>query len=386
MQLVIIILFFLCLFLIINSYFIFPIVIKIFSLFKKEIKFVSYSPTVSIIISAYNEEKVIEDRIKNIAEQDYDFDKLELLIGSDGSNDRTEDILKESTEKYSWLKIYLYKERRGKFQVIKDLIKNASNEIIIFTDANTIFRKNAITKIVGPFSNKNIGGVSGRLILIDNFKKTFDGVEEGKYWLYETFIKKAEGKLGILIGANGGIYAIRRDLLTQITDNNNVTDDLYFTLLILSKGFKFIYEKDAIGVEPVGKNLKTEFNRKVRFIATNLETLSNFKKLLFNKNIILSYSFVSHKVIRWFAPFLLILILFSNILLISYSNLYLIFFIFQSLFILFSLMGYLFTRIKKRFLLFSYPFFFLYSNFALMVGIFKFLFKKHSNIWNPTDR
>lgn len=378
--------FFITLFLIINSYFIFPFVIKFFSLFKRNYKTQEYKPTISIIISAYNEEKVIEERVKNISEQNYDFNKIEILIGSDNSSDNTNNILLDMKKKYLQLKVFLFDERRGKFQIVKDLIDKANNDIILFTDANTIFNANSIKNLVRHFTNNKIGGVCGRLILTDDELKEFTGVEEKKYWMYETFIKKAEGKLGILIGANGGIFAIRKSILVNLTNNNYVTDDLYFSLLTLSRGYKFIYEKDAIGIESVGKNLKSEFNRKVRFMATNLETLFHFKKLIFNKNLLLSYAFWSHKILRWFVSFFLILIFFSNIFIIFFSKIYLYFFILQFIFLFLALCGFIFSKFGKRFFLFSFPFFFLYSNFALLIGVFKFLFKKHSNIWTPTDR
>ncbi len=124
-------------------------------------------PFVSIIISAYNEEKVIKDRIENIAIQNYDFKKLELIIGSDCSSDNTNEILLSLSKKYSWLSIYKFNERRGKSAVLNDLVKKANGPILIFSDANTEFEKDAVYNLIKEFTSPIIGGVSGKLELVE---------------------------------------------------------------------------------------------------------------------------------------------------------------------------------------------------------------------------
>ncbi len=282
----------------------YPIIIRIVAAFYKTSENPFYEPTISILISAYNEEKVILKRIENIAGQKYDLSKIEVIVGSDNSSDRTNDILRELENKYNWLKVFIFTQRRGKASVLNDLVDVAQNEILIFTDANTIFDNIAIQKITKGFSSEQVGGVCGRLILRETNENKYASVEERRYWEYETFIKKAEGRCGILIGANGGIFAIRRSLFEEIPEDA-VTDDLFITLSVLKNNYRFMYRDDAIASEEVTSTMATEFRRKVRFAATNIQTLLYFRRLLFNKNVLLSFAFWSHKIIRWFFPFIL---------------------------------------------------------------------------------
>lgn len=375
-------------YLLIHSYLIYPLTLVLISLLKKGLKThtSTSSPTVSILISAYNEDQVIEERIENIRSLEYDFSKIELLVGSDCSSDSTDKILNELKNKYGWLKVKSFPTRRGKASVLNDLASEAQYDILVFTDANTKFEANALAKVVEGFSNEKIGGVCGRLILeepLDGFNQIN---REKLYWKYETFLKKFEGMLGILIGANGGIFAVRKSLFKKFPLNEAITDDLYQTLAVHSQDFKFSYSYDAVAYEEVSKELKTEFKRKVRFAATNFQTLKNFKSLLFNKNMLLSYAFWSHKVLRWLVPVMLILLFVTNIFLISFSQIYLVIFIIQLIFYSLSVLGFLFSIIRINLPVVGVIYYYVVTNIALLIGLLKFLFKRHSYIWESTPR
>ncbi len=384
---ILIILFFIIIFLIINSYIIYPILVQLLSLFVSHKKYdeTTFHP-VSILISAYNEEKVIESRVMNLLNQDYDLNKIEILIGSDCSDDRTNDILIGLSKKISNLQIFLFNERRGKGAVLNDLVSHARNEILIFTDANTTFAKDAIKKLTIHFNDSKIGGVSGKLILIEDRLSFYDGVEEQKYWNYENFIKKSEGNLGILIGANGGIFAIRKELYANIPIDKPVTDDFFISIAVLKKGYKFVYEADALATESIAKDLEIEFKRKVRFAATNFQTISFFKSLLLNKNILLSYALWSHKILRWFVPILLLMLFILNMILINYSPILTYIFYIQILFYSLAFLGYVLLKLKIRIIPLTLSFYFLMSNYALLLGLLNFLKKKHSLKWQSTPR
>lgn len=384
----ILVLFFILLtFLMLNSYLFYPIIILILSKFRQIcLDYNTFSPYISVLISAYNEEKVIEKRIRNILEQDYDLNKVEILVGSDNSTDRTNEILQKLSDEFPNLKIFLFDIRQGKAGVINQISEKASHEILVFTDANTEFKNNALRNLVKHFSDSEIGGVSGKLTLIDKETHKREGVEEKNYWEFETFIKKAEGKLGILIGANGGIFAIRRELFEKIPIDKAVTDDFYISLNVVKRGFKLIYEPEAEAYEEVAKDIETEFKRKVRFAATNFQTIAFFKSLLFNRNILISYAFWSHKVIRWFLPVILILLLILNAMLISENKIFEYLFYFQVSIYVLGLIGYLLNRFKIRIPILSLLTYFLITNFALLLGLFRFLQKRHSVIWQSTPR
>ncbi len=345
-----------------------------------------FEPSVSILIAAYNEEKVIGGRIENIASQNYNHDKIEVFVGSDASSDNTNNLLTELAKKYSWLKLNLSSVRRGKAGILNELIESASGDIIIFTDANTEFHPDAVKNLVADFADPSVGGVCGKLIFVDEDKERKDGVEEISYWKYETIIKNAEGRCGVSLAANGGIFAIRKELFVKIPIERAVTDDLFISLSVVSKGWKFTYRYNAIAVENTGKNLEAEYLRKVRFSSTNFQTLANFRSLLWNKNIFLSYAFFSHKVSRWFLPFLLIVAYFLSWSLIKQNPLIYLFFVLQSTFYILAVFGFIFSLLKIRMTVFSLPYFFVVSNIAVIQGFLKFLNKKHSVIWQSTER
>jgi cellulose synthase/poly-beta-1,6-N-acetylglucosamine synthase-like glycosyltransferase len=372
---------------IINSFFIYPIVIYLIGKSKIEKhNDENYLPAISIMIAAYNEEKVIADRIKNIAAQDYDFSKVEVFVGSDASTDDTNHILTDLQKEYSWLQIFLSEKRIGKAGILNELISKVKNEILVFTDANTEFKKDTLKILVRDFSDSKVGGVCGRLVLLDNENAVREGVEETKYWKYETFIKTYEGSCGLSLAANGGIFAIRKNLFQSIPVDKAVTDDLFISLSVVSKGFKFTYNKDALAYEETGKNISAEFNRKVRFSATNFQTLSIFRNLLLNNNIFLSYAFLSHKVTRWFLPMLLLAVFILSWILVDESIVYFILFGLQIMFYAFAIVGFFLSHIKVQNPFFSIPYFFTLLNVAVAVGFYKFLKKKHSVIWSSTER
>ena len=353
--------FWLSVFLLFHSYLIYPVTIKIISSFFYKKKYENEAAfTISILISAFNEEKVIKERIINIANLNYNFTQIEVLVGSDCSTDKTNQILTELKGLYPWLSVYLFSQRRGKVSVLNDLAKEAKNEIILFTDANSVFDKDSLKLIVPHFGNKAIGGVSGRLKLIEKEGDSKSKTEEKKYWEYETILKKSEGECGVLIGANGGIFAIRKNLFKEIPLRNPVTDDLFISLAVLQQGFQFVYEFNSIAYEDVAPKIVDEFKRKIRFSATNFYTLLYFKDLLLSKNILLSYSLWSHKIIRWFTPILLIFNFFFEFSFVQYKrgiqntfNSAAVFLLFIRTWLIIKKNKYLYTSLINEFLFFD---------------------------------
>ena len=380
--------FIIVLFLMLHTYFLYPISIYLICQLKGKAthESVEKDSSISILIAAYNEEKVIRERIENLSEAHKEFQYFEVLVGSDNSSDSTNDILIELSKKYEWLKFYNFQVRNGKAGILNKLYQEAKGEILVFTDANTVFQRDALSVLLRGFQDLTVGGVCGRLILNDDRVQINEPLEERRYWRYETQIKQMEGKLGILIGANGGIFAIKKDLFQEIPVNRPVTDDLFLTLNVLSKGYKFIYERDAIAFEDVGQNVQTEFKRKVRFSATNFQTIAFFKDFLFFRPALVSYAFLSHKVIRWFFPFLAIFLFILTVLIAREKILYQYFLYTQILFFVLAFLGYLMTKLKKKLTIFSIPFFFIMANTAIILGLAKYISNSHSVIWESTKR
>jgi len=311
----------------------------------------NYLPSVSFIISAYNEESNIEKKIKNTLELDYPRDLLEIIVASDGSTDSTIEITKQFNEIEC-----LDLKRSGKTAIQNEAAKQSNGEILIFSDANAVYDKNAINEIVKPFYDNQIGCVCGQLIY-----NTMG--EESTYWTFEKFLKIHEGKRGKLMGANGGIYAVRSSLYT-VLDPLTISD-MIEPIKIIEKGYDVVYQKKAKAYENEPKNT---LERKKRIILRSLQSLSFIREQLlpFSHTSIFFY-FFSHKILRWILPvllisqFLLLIVLKDNLI---FRNIL----IFELLFVFSSL----FVKPVK---------YFIQTNIAALMAIKDQLLKKQIIVW-----
>ena len=306
--------FWVLLFLVVHCYVLFPITLPFVSeIFKRKGgKVVNGEnlPTVSILISAYNEEAVIERKIQNLLELDYPKEKLEILIGDDGSADKTAEIV----ERYKDQGITLIKapQNAGKAAMLNRLQKQANGEILLFCDANTMLFPNVIRKLTVPFRDKKIGCACGHLILTDKSGAEL-GWGESAYWDLESEIKKFEGMMDLLIGGNGALYAIRKELYTDLPTKKSVMDDFFVTTKILQKGYYCTFISSAIGTEQTSKETTGEYRRKVRIGRANFNYLLSYIPLLNPLRPLRCYLFFSHKILRWFSPHIFILLFLVNV-------------------------------------------------------------------------
>jgi cellulose synthase/poly-beta-1,6-N-acetylglucosamine synthase-like glycosyltransferase len=337
---------------------------------------------VSLLIAAYNEEKVLEEKIRNSFELEYPRDQFEILIGSDGSSDRTEAI----AAKYAPdVKLFAFPQRSGKASVINRLVPSAQGDILIFCDANTLLLKNVVQKMLAHFSNPDVGCVCGRLILHDAGQSALS-IGESIYWNLESEIKKQEGQLGIVIGANGGIYAIRKELFQPIPVNCKVMDDFFVTTHVLRAGKAVVYEPQAIGSEETSLDTYGEFHRKVRISQANFNLLPRYIPLLNPLHPLVAYGFFSHKLLRWLAPLFLIALILLNIVLALGSPLYTAILALQALFYAVATFGYFGNGRTRRYKFLLIPFYFVSMNVALLFGLFKALFTRDGGTWNRVER
>ena len=376
--------FFSSIFLTCYTYLFYPLILKFCSGFKRrDVKFKeldSYSPYVTVVVAAYNEEKVIEEKLKNILNLDYPTDKIVSVIASDGSDDCTNEIVKRYES--DRLKLIEY-PRMGKVNVLNKTVPLASGEIIVFSDANTMYNSQAITELVKHFRDVNVGCVCGKLRLI-NPKSVQSGEGEGFYWRYETWIKERESRLGCVAGANGAIYAIRRDLFEEMP-SNVINDDFHVSMKIMEKGYKVIYESGAIGVEEVAPDSKSEFLRHVRDGAGHYREIAHLTGLLNPMKGVRFFTYVSHRFIRWMVPFFLPLIFISNVLLIE-SSFYMVIFLFQIALYSSTVVSFFFQKHNVRLKLLNIPLFFLTTNLALMIGFWRNVIGTQGVTWNRTER
>ncbi len=354
--------------LIIYTYIVYPLILVILS--RVSSKFVNkkeYFPVVSIIISVYNEERHIESKINNCLELEYPEDKLEIIIGSDGSTDRTNEIVQRYASEFNRIKFYKWKERRGKPSVLNDLVLHAKGEVIVFTDARQIFERNAIKELVSNFSDEKIGCVSGELILIKGGEED-SGEGIGLYWEYEKFLRKKESEIYSMIGATGAIYAIKKDLYTP-PPPDTILDDCYIPLKVVQHGYRAIFEPGAKAYDRVASTHVEEYKRKVRTLAGNWQMFIEFKDIFNPLKSKIAIQFFSHKFLRVIVPFLLISVFISNIFLLE-NSFYRIILVSQIVFYSIAILRWKFLRKIK---IFDFPYTFCVLNIAAVEGLFRFL-------------
>jgi len=340
-----------------------------------------FLPSVTMVISVYNEEKVIAAKLDNCLSLEYPKSKLEVLIGSDGSTDRTNSII--ARYKKHRVGLCKFQVRIGKAGVLNTIVPQAKGEIVVFSDANTIYEPDAIKKLVRNFRDPNLGCVCGELVF-KNGKENEVGNLEGFYWRFEQFLKKIEGKNNSLLGANGGIYAIRKSLFTAPPDDT-IVEDFVIPMKILEKGYKVIYEPEARAYEETSKKIIHEMERRIRIGAGDFQALTLTWKMLNPFRGFPAFAYISHKVIRWFVPFLLIFALFANMFLLSH-RFYLSIFVLQCVFYLMAIVGRILSRMKLRFKLFGLPYYFISMNIALFFGFIRFCTNSQSVAWKRTER
>ena len=365
--------------LLVYSYFVYPLLLKLLVKPKSiTLQDITEYPSVDIIIAAYNEESCIKARIENALAQNYP-GTLNILVASDGSKDKTGEIITGFTEPR--VKAHDFPENRGKISVLNDLISQSTADYLVLTDANTEFNNDAVDILIRSFTDK-VGAVSGELILeTDAGNQNQDGL----YWQYEQLLKKYESALGGLLGANGAIYAIKRELYIPLP-KDTVVDDFCIVMNVKKQGYQVLYNELAIATEEIAPSLKEEYGRRVRI------GVGNYKAFMVNFWALsplqgwFSLCYWSHKVLRWFAPHLMLVIFLTNLALIA-NPFYKLVFVGQVLFYTIGLYGQRkIDNCEKVNNAISIISFFLSMNIALGQGFLKFL-KGHKNGgWQRTAR
>jgi cellulose synthase/poly-beta-1,6-N-acetylglucosamine synthase-like glycosyltransferase len=336
-------------------------------------------PRVALLIAAHNERSVIDERIRNAFELDYPSDRLDIVVASDGSNDGTVDLCRNHQPR---VRVLDFPIRRGKSATLNAALETIDAEIVVLSDANTMMGREALVRLVRWFERPEVGAVCGRLVLRE-FGSGRNA--DGAYWRYETFLKRCEGRLGGLLGANGAIYAIRRSLV-QPLPAGTVVDDFVLPLLAkIVSDCTIVYDPEAMAFEETAPSVGGEFRRRARIGVGGFQALWILRRLLNPLRGWTSFTFWSHKVLRWLCPFCMLAALCSSAALAG-QPLYAAALLFQVL--LYSTAGlaaalpasWQLTR-KLRIL----PMF-VWMNVALLVGFFRFLRGGHGGVWKRTAR
>jgi cellulose synthase/poly-beta-1,6-N-acetylglucosamine synthase-like glycosyltransferase len=374
---------------ILHSYLFYPIILGLLARRKPENQETFQSsanlPFVSILMSVFNEEELISEKLRSIFHTTYPDEKMEVLVGSDASTDRTNEILHMYANDQEGLRVFQFRERTGKPTVINRLRNEAMGEILILTDANVMFTRETIFELVKDFKNREIGLV-GANIRNTGTDRTGISVQEWKFISREIRMKYQEGKVwGAMIGAFGGCYALRNEYYSPVPQGFAV-DDFYITMKVLEKEKKCILNLKAVCQEDVSNRLSEEFRRKVRISSGNFQNLTTFFRLLWPVTRGRSFGFLSHKVLRWLGPFFLILILLSNFMLAEESRFYLVLLLVQGALIVIPIIDFLLRKIGIHIVILRFVTHFYSMNLALLAGFIKFITGSKTNVWKPTER
>ena len=334
-------------------------------------------PFVSMIIAAYNEEKAIEEKIKNSLALDYPEEKLEIIVGSDASSDRTDEIV--SRYRSEGIKLLRLNRRGGKTAVQNMVVKKTKGEILVFSDATTIYRPDVIKKLARNFADPGVGCVGGEEIFIKP-GSTSVGSQVSLSWSYERLLRRMESRFNTMIGVSGCIFAVRKELYEPLEES--LIEDFVLPLKVISRGYRVVCEPKAIGYEAPPPGRKGEFKRKTRIVAGGWQGVFH-AKVLFNpfKFPLVSFQLISHKIFRWLTPLFLPFLFFSNIMLLRGHPFYLVVGLCQIAFLLLAVIGYSLPEKGCRFP--KIPFYFILVNLAAFWGMIKFLRGGHKTIWEP---
>lgn len=341
-------------------------------------------PSVEVLFAAHNEEAVLAERLQNLLASDYPPAQITIRVGSDNSTDGTNEILQAFAKKHPQVAPYYFEQRQGKANILNHLVAEAEADLLVFTDANILFAKETLRQLVQSLQNSRAGACGG----VIHYHQTSDrGIsrQENDYLNWENQLKQIESsRYGLCMGLEGGCYILRRALFPHFP-TPCLVDDFYLTMHLLENRQPVLFNPQIRAYEDATTLHQVEYRRKVRISIGNFQNLGRFKHLIWHRWRPLGFCFFFHKVLRWFTPFFMLLLLISSMLLFKTASFFALFNGFYMLFIGLGLFGILFSQQQKGGWL-KYPGHFLYMNLALMEGFFLYLNGDQSNVWQPTAR
>jgi cellulose synthase/poly-beta-1,6-N-acetylglucosamine synthase-like glycosyltransferase len=341
-------------------------------------------PDITLLIAAYNEEGFIEEKIRNTLALDYPTDKLHIMIVTDGSNDRTPELVAKNPS----IQLFHEPERRGKIHAVNRVIKLVTTPIVIFCDANTYLNPESLKLMVRHYADPKVGGVAGEKRIFKKEEDSASGAGEGIYWKYESFLKRKDSEVYSIVGAAGELFSLRTALFEE-PPADTIIEDFYISLRIAARGYRFVYEPGAYATESASASVEEEWKRKVRICAGGFQAMARLTPLLnpFRYGM-LSFQYVSHRVLRWtLAPLALPLIFISNVILAIYAGpVYQAILVAQLGFYVLALLGYVMRDKPITIKGFFVPYYFAVMNFSVYAGFRRYLKGSQSVVWDKSKR
>lgn len=342
-------------------------------------------PSVTLMICAYNEEEVVEEKMRNTLALDYPRERFTVMWVTDGSTDRTNELLGH----YPEVKLVFSPERKGKTAALHHGMSEVQSDLVVFTDANTMLNEGAIREMVRQFDDPRVGCVSGEKRVAARHAGDTAAKGEGLYWKYESALKRWDSELYSAMGAAGELYAIRRELYREVP-SNALLDDFMMSMCLVAEGYRIAYTSDAYAMEYGSANLEEESKRKRRIAAGGLQSVWWLRQLMNPfRHPKVAFQFVSHRVLRWsITPFALLALIPLNVMLVMMKagDIYVVIWLLQLLFYLSAWGGYLCDLRGKRNKLLYIPYYFLFMNINVLNGIGYLRTHRHSGAWEKAKR
>jgi len=337
-------------------------------------------PVVSLIIAAHNEEKVIAQKIENSLTLDYPKSKLQIIVVSDGSTDRTADIVRSYGGQGSVQLVNLCRNV-GKASAQNEAVKRADGDILLFTDANVSLRRDSVRKLVRHFYDDSVGCVVGR-VAYTNEDETNISEGESFYWRYELFLRTQESQMGNLVAGSGPIMAFRRRLFEPL--DPVVSEDFVLPMRAAIKKYRTVYEPEAISSERLFQIApRGMFQTRARTTVLDIRGLFLYRAILNPFHYPLyAWGLISHKLLRWLSPYFLLVLFTANLFLLDHPF-YAVVFSFQTAFYVLAVIACLWRKQGKLPRIYGIPFSFCLSNAAVLTGVARFLLGKKSGSWKP---
>jgi len=385
------VLFWSSLFIIVYTYLGYPVILSLLVSVKRKLNqspplFYSDAelPAITFLVACYNEADILKAKIENTLQLVYPLSKLSIYFVTDGSTDNSQEILKH----YPLIRLFHEPERKGKNAAVNRAMSHVVTPIVVFSDANTFLNPEALRLLVRHYKDERVGAVAGEKRVIQNTKENAAGSGEGAYWKYESKLKAWDSELRSVVGAAGELFSVRTNLYEKVPPHVLI-EDFRLSMKIAASGLRVVYEPKAFALETSSLSIEEENKRKVRISAGGLIEVAHFVFLLnFFKYGLLSFQYISHRMLRWtLAPLSLPILLIASILLgIEGSLFYRGTLVLQCLFYLTAFMGHLLRDKKMRSGLLFVPYYFVFMNMAVFQGLLLLIRKKQSAVWEKAQR
>ena len=340
----------------------------------------AHTPSVTLVIAAHNEESVIRQKLENSLALDYPPERLSIVVASDGSVDRTNDIVEQFAGR--GVRLRRVEPRGGKTRALNQVVPETTTDVVLLSDANTFYRPDALRKLVRHFADPRVGAVSGDVRLVDSADAY--AASEGLYYRYERWLQCLESRVGSIVGADGGMYALRRSLFQRPSDSV-IVDDFVISMNVAIAGYRVLYEADAIAIEQGTLSAGEEWRRKVRVVAGGIHALLRGEGVPTPSQPALLWCYTSHKLLRWLLPCFMSAVFVSSALLAAeplFRWALMAQLAFYGAAATHALDPFGFRRIKVG----TVPFYFCMVNAAAMAGVWRGLRNTQTAAWNRTTR